>query len=78
MEKYIKTEEVMELIGVTRQCLYIWRKEGILKAYCPGSGIVRYKMSDVEKLMQSASPIAEMKRNPNQNRKGHTKKKASS
>lgn len=48
---WMSIQEVTELLGVTRQTLYNWRKQGTLPAYRIGTGrAVRYKRSDVEQL----------------------------
>ncbi|MBA7627801.1 hypothetical protein ES703_35270 [subsurface metagenome] len=62
MEKLIPINEAAELIGYGPQMLRRWIKKGILKAYkaTPGSKY-RVKMSDLERLMQSGSPLDEQR-----------------
>lgn len=52
---WMTTQEVTELLGVTRQTLYNWRKQGTLPAYRFGTSFaVRYKRSDIEQIRAQA------------------------
>lgn len=52
---WMTMREVTELLGVTRQTLLNWRKQGILPAYRFGAGrTVHYKRSDIEEFRAQA------------------------
>lgn len=55
---WMTIQEVTELLGVTRQTLHNWRKQGLLPAYRFGMGrAVRFKRSDIEQIRaQALSP----------------------
>lgn len=50
-ETYLTTKEVGELLKVSRATLNRWRKSRKIKAK-KFQGVVRYKLSDVQKTMQ--------------------------
>ena len=49
-ERYLKTREVTDLLGVTDRTLRRWRQKGVLRASKIG-GVVRYGMTDLERAM---------------------------
>lgn len=53
MEKLINIKEAAELLGVCARTLKNWDDAGKLKAYKTIGGHRRYKMSDLEKTMES-------------------------
>lgn len=48
---FYTTKEVQEILKVSRATLHRWRKEKKIKAK-KFQGIVRYKLSDIQKVMQ--------------------------
>jgi excisionase family DNA binding protein len=50
-ETYLTTKEVQQLLTVSRATLHRWRTEKKIKAK-KFQGIVRYKLSDINKMMQ--------------------------
>lgn len=51
MEQYLTTKEVMDKLKVSRGTLNNWRKAKKIKAK-KFQGVVRYKLSDIEKTMK--------------------------
>ena len=54
MQKYIKTKDVMELFGVSRQAVYEWRKDG-----CPHIGrglLIFYEETKIRKWIENRKP----------------------
>lgn len=51
MEQYLTTKEVEKILKVTRGTLNNWRKRKKIKAK-KFQGVVRYKLSDIEKVMK--------------------------
>lgn len=51
-DRYLTAEQTSDLLSVDRSTLYRWEKKGIL-APCRIGGLVRFKMSDIEKLMEN-------------------------
>lgn len=49
MEQFLTTKEAAAILKITRQTLQKWKKKRKIKAIKIG-GIVRYKISDIEKL----------------------------
>lgn len=49
--QFYTTKEVQEMLKVSRATLHRWRKDKKIKAkkFC---GVVRYKLSDIEKAMK--------------------------
>ncbi|ADV42332.1 AlpA family transcriptional regulator [Bacteroides helcogenes] len=50
-EKYLRVEEVIEMLHVDRSTLWRWNREEYLKTLKIG-GKVRYRLSEVEQLMK--------------------------
>ena len=48
-ERYLTTDEVAELLSVSRVTLWQWDKKGIIKA-CRIGNLKRYKLSEIEQL----------------------------
>lgn len=48
-EKYLTTEQVCEILSISRVTLWSWQKSGIIQSFKIGS-LRRYKQSDIEKL----------------------------
>ena len=49
-EKYLTVDQVAEMLSVSRVTLWSWDKKGILESYRFGN-LKRYKLSDIEKMM---------------------------
>ena len=50
-ETYLTTEQVCEMLSVSRVTLWNWQKSGIIKSFKVGN-LKRYKLSTIEKLGQ--------------------------
>jgi len=57
MEQLLTINEVTSIFQVSRQTIYNWVKAGRLKAYKPGGGPMRFKVGDIEDLLQSGSTL---------------------
>lgn len=51
-ETYLTVEEVEQMLGVAKSTLWRWDKAGHLKRIKVGEGVVRYRKSDVLKLVE--------------------------
>ncbi len=51
-EKYLTTDQVCELLSVSRVTLWSWDRKGILES-CRIGNQKRYKLSDIEKIMNN-------------------------
>jgi excisionase family DNA binding protein len=59
---FLSTQDVMALMGVSRQTIVNWRKRGILPAYKKGLGrAVVFLKSDVDELMALADSVKEIR-----------------
>ena len=59
-QKYLKTREVMELFGVSRQAVYEWRKDG-----CPHIGhglLIFYEEDKIRKWIESRDCATKVKK----------------
>lgn len=54
---WLTTSEVMELLNVSRSTVANYRKRGRIKAYLVGLCSVRYKLADIEDLINEANTI---------------------
>lgn len=55
-EEYLKRAEVAEMLKVHPSSILNYRRQGILKAYTIGSGVL-YKRSEVEEAIKEAKDI---------------------
>ncbi len=51
-EKYLTTEQVCEILSVSRVTLWNWGKSGILSSFRAGN-LKRYRLSDIENMGNS-------------------------
>jgi excisionase family DNA binding protein len=59
---FLSTQDVMALMGVSRQTVVNWRKRGTLTAYKKGLGRgVVFLKSDIDDLMALADSVKEIK-----------------
>ena len=47
MPKIIDTKALCDMIGVTRQAVYKWRKQGMPTTVWKNNGTIRYNLDDV-------------------------------
>ena len=55
VESYLKSDDVCELLGISRVSLWTWDKKGITKPVYFGSQ-KRYRLSDIEKMATASQP----------------------
>lgn len=59
---FLSTQDVMALMGVSRQTVVNWRKRGIITAYNKGLGrTIVFLKSDVDDLLARADSVKEIK-----------------
>lgn len=55
VESYLKSDDVCELLGISRVSLWTWDKKGITRPVYFGNQ-KRYRLSDIEKMATAGQP----------------------
>lgn len=50
-ERFLSTNEVAEILGVSRQSIWRHTRKGTFRAYGKGTRMIRYKLSEIEAAM---------------------------